>query len=316
MSVKFFNNFCTNTPPTFCIVFKTGSEQLDLFMTVTLSGCRMSKEINRYTHTQTHTQTPLQRRSHQRGPPSPTSHQTFGGPLSFLRGVPVHQFLARAQIASCHPSLTSVEGVNILLASFWPLGERGDSVENIALDCKFQEGVWALRSVQRVVREQWEKDQAYYQRRALMESLFEAYVSESHIPSLEWLWPWSPELQRPETPESAALREQPSATVPGTSVVGALVRHLLHHTQQWGELRRQHFGDRSWAPWEDPYSCLLGAPVEHSAGNFLWTMGTVPAGGFRDSGISSLVPRPGSSAQRLRAPGWRTSPCLPPLSKW
>ena len=42
MSVKFFNNFCTNTPLTFCMVIKTGSDQLDFLMTVTLSGCRMS----------------------------------------------------------------------------------------------------------------------------------------------------------------------------------------------------------------------------------------------------------------------------------
>ena len=48
MSVKFFNNFCTNTPLTFCMVIKTGSDQLDFLMTVTLSGCRMS---DRYCNT-------------------------------------------------------------------------------------------------------------------------------------------------------------------------------------------------------------------------------------------------------------------------
>ena len=31
MSVKSFNNFCTNTPLTFCMLIKTGSEQLDFF---------------------------------------------------------------------------------------------------------------------------------------------------------------------------------------------------------------------------------------------------------------------------------------------
>ena len=45
MSVKFFNNFCTNTPLTFCMVIKTANDQVDFLMTITLSGCRMS---NRY----------------------------------------------------------------------------------------------------------------------------------------------------------------------------------------------------------------------------------------------------------------------------
>ena len=50
MSVKFFNNFCTNTPLTFCMLIKTGSEQLDFLMTVTLSGCRMSDPKHHFTH--------------------------------------------------------------------------------------------------------------------------------------------------------------------------------------------------------------------------------------------------------------------------
>ena len=49
MSVKFFNNICINTPLTFCMLIKTGSEQLDFLMTVTLSGCRMI-DIYWYTH--------------------------------------------------------------------------------------------------------------------------------------------------------------------------------------------------------------------------------------------------------------------------
>ena len=36
MSVKFFNNFCTNTPLKFCMLIKTGSEQLDFSMSLSL----------------------------------------------------------------------------------------------------------------------------------------------------------------------------------------------------------------------------------------------------------------------------------------
>ena len=58
-----------------------------------------------------------------------------------------------------------------------------------------------------------------------------------------------------------------------------------------GEARRRRFGDRGSAPWEDPYSRLLGMPVEPSAGNFLQTMGArrqelyqQGASGFQGSG--------------------------------
>ena len=59
----------------------------------------------------------LHGRSRQGGPPTPTSRQTLGCLLSFLRGVPGHQFLTRAQIASGRLSPTPVEGANILLVS-------------------------------------------------------------------------------------------------------------------------------------------------------------------------------------------------------
>ena len=65
-----------------------------------------------------------------------------------------------------------------------------------------------------------------------------------------------------------------------------------------GEARRQCFGDRGSAPWEDPYSRLLGTPVEPSAGNFLQTMGArrqelyqQEASGFQ--GSSPLCPGQG-----------------------
>ena len=59
----------------------------------------------------------LHGRNRQGGPPSPTSPQTLGCPLSFLRGVSGHQFLTRAQKVSSHLSPTPVEGANSLLAS-------------------------------------------------------------------------------------------------------------------------------------------------------------------------------------------------------
>ena len=59
----------------------------------------------------------LHGRSRQGGHPTLTSRQTLGCLLSFLRGVPGHQFLTRAQIASGRLTPTPVEGANILLVS-------------------------------------------------------------------------------------------------------------------------------------------------------------------------------------------------------
>ena len=58
---------------------------------------------------------------------------------------------------------------------FVPL--EGGSVENIALDSKFQELVRAFHSIQRELQEKWEKYQTYYQRWELMGSLSPILVS-------------------------------------------------------------------------------------------------------------------------------------------
>ena len=126
-----------------------------------------------------------------------------------------------------------------------------------------------------------------------MGSLVEAYVDESGNPLLERLRSQSQELQWPETPElgwcppeAAALREQPSSTVsqggvPERESASAFYGLGCGGTGQtsspphptMGEARRRRFGDRGSVPWEDPYSHLLGTPVEPSAGNFLQTIG-------------------------------------------
>ena len=251
-----------------------------------------------------------------------------------------------------------------------------------------------------------------------MGSYVEPYVSESGSPSLERLRSRSPDLERPETPvsgrhppEAAASREQPSSTFSRGGVLegesasayydlgrGGAGRPSSPPHPTMGEARRRRFGDRGSAPWEDPYSHLLGMPVEPSAGtpsggrgfkgaavvNFLswwgagegvcqcllwprswgrwsaifstapnhggseettfrwqgfgalggsifsppgdasgtfcWELptddgcalpGIVPAGGFRVSGIRSLVPWPGSGAQGSRTSGWGTASGVP-----
>ena len=88
-----------------------------------------------------------------------------------------------------------------------------------------------------------------------MESLFDPYVGESGGPALERVRSQSAELQLPETPESGWLLQmqrhwgsshcrlspvgrgcqrgsQPVLSM--TSVMGALVIRLLHHTRPWG----------------------------------------------------------------------------------
>ena len=170
---------------------------------------------------------------------------------------------------------------------------EGGSAENIALDCKFQELIRAFHSVQREVQAKKEKDQAYFQRWQRMGSYVEPYVSESGGPSLERLRSRSPHLERPETPESgrrppeaAASREQPSSTFSRGWVLeresasayydlgcGGAGRPSSPPHPTMGEARRRRFGDRGSALWEDPYSRLLGMPVEPSAGNFLQTIG-------------------------------------------
>ena len=79
---------------------------------------------------------------------------------------------------------------------------EGGSAENIALDCKFQELIRAFHSVQQEVQTKKERDQAYYQRWQRMGSYVEPYVSEFGGPPLEWLRSRSPDIGRPETPES------------------------------------------------------------------------------------------------------------------
>ena len=126
-----------------------------------------------------------------------------------------------------------------------------------------------------------------------MGSFVEPYVSESGGPPLERLRSRSPELERPETPESgrrsleaAASRERPSSIfshggVPERESASAFYdlgrggagQPSFPPHPTIGEARRRRFGDRGSAPWEDPYSHLLGTPVEPSAGNFLQTMG-------------------------------------------
>ena len=188
---------------------------------------------------------------------------------------------------------------------------EGGSAENIALGCKFQELIRAFHSVQREVQAKRERDQAYYQRWQRMGSYVQPYVSESGGPPMEHLRSRSPELERPETPESGrrppeavASREQPSSTfslggVPERESASAFYdlgrggagqpSSPPHPTM--GETRRRRFGGRGSAPWEDPYSRLQGTPVESSAGNFLQTMGArrqelyqQGASGFQGSG--------------------------------
>ena len=153
--------------------------------------------------------------------------------------------------------------------------------------------------------------QAYYQRWQRMGSYIEPCVSESGGPSLERLRSRSLDLPRPETPESgrrspeaAASREQPSSTFSRGGVPeresasayydlgrGGAGRPSSPPHPTMGEARRRRFGDRGSALWEDPYSPLLGMPVEPSAENFLQTMGArrqelyqQGASGFQGSG--------------------------------
>ena len=175
---------------------------------------------------------------------------------------------------------------------FW-VPPEGGSAENIALDCKVQELIRAFHSVKQEVQAKQEQDQAFYQRWRHLGSDVEPFVSEFGGPPLERLRSRSPDLGRPETPESgrrppeaAASREQPSSTFSRGGVPereSARAYYDLAHGgagqpsspphPTMGEARRRRFGDRGSAPWEDPYSHLLGTPVEPSAGNFLQTMG-------------------------------------------
>ena len=98
-----------------------------------------------------------------------------------------------------------------------------------------------------------------------------------------------------------------------TLVKGELPRRSSPPYSTMGEERRR-FGDRGAAPWEDPFSCLLGRPVEPSAGHFLLKMGARHQELYQQEasgtqGSCTLCPGQG---QVHRDSGWRTSSCLSP----
>ena len=76
-----------------------------------------------------------------------------------------------------------------------------------------------------------------------------------------------------------------------------------------------HGGSEETTLWWQGFSSLGGSifsPTGDASGTFCWELptddrcaspGTAPAGSFRDSGIPSLVPWPGTGAQGLRAQG-------------
>ena len=211
---------------------------------------------------------------------------------------------------------------------------EGGSAENVALDCKFQELIRAFHSVQREVREKKERDQAYYQRWQRMGLYVEPYVS---LAVHHWsrsglglgtlsglrLLSQADALRRPRLQGSsrgqlflmARCRRGSLPVLSMTLVVGALVSHLLHHTQPWGKRGdnvsvtgvrcpgRIHI----LASWGRQWNLLLGT----SYSSWEASPGIVPAGGFRVSGIRSLVPWPGSGAQGSRASGWGTASGVP-----
>ena len=233
----------------------------------------------------------LHGRSRQGGSPAPTSRQTLGCLLSFLRGVPGHRFFYQGS-DSFRLSESYSSGRGQHPPGFW-IPPEGGSAENIALDCKVQELIRAFHSVKQEVQAKQEQDQAFYQRWQRLGSDVEPFVSEFGGPPLERLRSRSPDLGRPETPESgrrppeaAASREQPLSTFSRGGVPeresarayydlgrGGAGQPSSPPHPTMGEARRRRFGDRGSAPWEDPYSHLLGTPVEPSAGNFLKTMG-------------------------------------------
>ena len=220
---------------------------------------------------------------------------------------------------SFRPSESYSSGRDQHPPGFW-VPPEGGSAENIALDCKVQELIRAFHSVKQEVQAKREQDQAFYQRWQRLGSDVEPFVGEFGGPPLERLRSRSPDLGRPETPESgrrppeaAASREQPSSTFSHGGVPeresarayydlgrGGAGQPSSPPHPTMGEARRRRFGDRGSAPWENPYSRLLGMPVEPSAGNFLQTMGArrqefYQQGASRSQGSGPLSPGQGQA---------------------